>query len=84
LDAGLRFAEAAVDVACVERHDFCEVAPFWHVALLIKARELEAAWRALKALESGRGRSTSPRMTATMKEREEDKEERIVRERIMA
>jgi DNA-binding CsgD family transcriptional regulator len=66
LDAGLGLAEAAVDVACVERHEFCEVAPFWHVALLTKARELEAAWHALTALEAGRDWSESPRMTATM------------------
>ena len=51
LDAGLRFAEAAIDSVCEERHEFCDVAPFWHVALLIKARELEAAWRALNSLQ---------------------------------
>jgi DNA-binding CsgD family transcriptional regulator len=65
LDAGLRYAKAAVDTECEERHDFCEAAPFWHLALLIKARELEAGWRALKSLEVCRGRPVSPRMAAT-------------------
>ena len=75
LDAGLQFAEAAIDSVCAERHEFCEVAPFWHVALLIKARELDVAWRALNALQDslqgcgGRPDSPesrrSPRMSAT-------------------
>ena len=65
LDAGLQFAAAAVDATCEEQHDFCEAAPFWQLALLIKARELEAGRRALNSLEACRGRSVSPRMTAT-------------------
>jgi DNA-binding CsgD family transcriptional regulator len=76
LDIGLQFAEAAVDVDCADNHEFCEVSPFWHVALLIKAREIEAAWRALHALDAcghaaaaespGPPQSSrSPRMVAT-------------------
>jgi DNA-binding CsgD family transcriptional regulator len=65
LDAGLQYAVATVGVKCEENHEFCELAPFWHIALLIKARELEAGWRALNALEVRRGKPESPRITAT-------------------
>ncbi len=65
LDAGLDYAEAAAAVACEENHEYCELAPFWHVALLTKARELEAGWRALNALEAREGGPESPRVTAT-------------------
>ena len=60
LDAGLQYAEAAVDAPCEADHEFCELAPFWHIALLIKARELEAGWRALNSVEVRRGTSDSP------------------------
>lgn len=65
LDVGLQYAEAAVDATCAEHHEFCELAPFWHIALLIKARELEAGWRALDALAARRGRPQSQRIMAT-------------------
>jgi DNA-binding CsgD family transcriptional regulator len=68
LDAGLQYAVAAVDVPCDDRHEYCELAPFWHVALLTKARELEAGWRALNSLEKRRGHQDArwtPRETAT-------------------
>jgi DNA-binding CsgD family transcriptional regulator/tetratricopeptide (TPR) repeat protein len=65
LDVGLRCAEAAVDAQCDEIHDSCELAPFWHVALLIKAREIDSARRALKALAARRGAPESERITAT-------------------
>ncbi len=74
LDSGLQYAIAAADLACDQGHEYCELAPFWHVALLTKARELEAAWRALCALEA-RGHApgtqggpvspVSPRVAAT-------------------
>jgi DNA-binding CsgD family transcriptional regulator len=74
LDSGLQYAMAAADLACDQGHEYCELAPFWHVALLTKARELEAAWRALCALEA-RGHApgtqggpvspVSPRVAAT-------------------
>nr|AXL05888.1 regulatory protein, luxR family [uncultured bacterium] len=65
LDAGLRYAAASTEVECDELHDACELAPFWHIALLTKARELEAGWRMLTALEARRGKPESPRMIAT-------------------
>jgi DNA-binding CsgD family transcriptional regulator len=65
LDEGLRYAIAAVNVNCDEGHEYCELAPFWHVALLTKARKLEAAWRALCALEVGGDTPISPRVAAT-------------------
>ncbi|HEY4022634.1 MAG TPA: LuxR C-terminal-related transcriptional regulator [Pseudonocardiaceae bacterium] len=65
LDVGLRYAAAAVDARCDEDHEPCQLAPFWHVALLTKARELEAGWRALNAIEMQRGAPDSARMTAT-------------------
>ena len=65
LDVGLQYAAAAVGVKCGEFHDPCELAPFWHIALLIKARKLEAGWRALNSLEAGRGESESQSVTAT-------------------
>jgi DNA-binding CsgD family transcriptional regulator len=65
LDAGLQYARAAVGVECQENHEFCELAPFWRIALLSKARELEAGWRAFSSLEVRRGKLESQRMTAT-------------------
>jgi DNA-binding CsgD family transcriptional regulator len=65
LDLGLTYAEAAIGAICQENHECCELAPFWHIALLIKARELEAGWRALKELGQRHDFSQSPRMTAT-------------------
>ncbi|WP_229402162.1 helix-turn-helix transcriptional regulator [Micromonospora okii] len=65
LDVGLRCAEAAVDAQCEEVHEHCELAPFWRVALLIKAREIDAGWRALESIEARRGTSGSERITAT-------------------
>jgi DNA-binding CsgD family transcriptional regulator len=65
LGQGLQYAAAAVAVKCDESHEPCELAPFWHVALLIKARELEAGWRALSSLELRMAAPGSERMTAT-------------------
>jgi len=65
LDEGLQYAAAAVDTRCEERHEFCTLAPFWRVALLTKARELTAGWRAINAPELHRGGSESLLMTAT-------------------
>ncbi len=65
LDVGLHYAAAAVDVKCDEHHEPCELAPFWHIALLTKARELEAGWRALTSLQVRRGAPESDRVTAT-------------------
>nr|AXL05760.1 regulatory protein, luxR family [uncultured bacterium] len=64
LEAGLEYAAASTDVECREGHEFCELAPFWHIALLTKARELEAAWRALDALERRGDGTSSPRVAA--------------------
>ncbi|HEX6359336.1 helix-turn-helix transcriptional regulator [Actinophytocola sp.] len=61
----MRYAAAAADVKCQEKHELCALAPFWHVALLTKARELDSAWQALNSLEAHGGRPTSPRMAAT-------------------
>jgi DNA-binding CsgD family transcriptional regulator len=41
------------------------LAPYWHVALLTKARELEAGWRAIKSLEARTGEPQSQVTTAT-------------------
>ncbi len=65
LDAGLRYSTAAVGVPCDEGHEYCELAPFWHVALLTKARELEPAWRALCAIEVSGNTPVRPRVAAT-------------------
>jgi DNA-binding CsgD family transcriptional regulator len=65
LDVGLRYAAAAVDVKCDERHEPCELAAYWRIALLIKARELEAGWRALDTLEVEHDPAESERRTAT-------------------
>lgn len=65
LDTGLRYAAASTSVECEESHEACELAPFWHIALLTKARELEAGWRMLTSLEARRGKPQSPRMIAT-------------------
>nr|AXL05453.1 LuxR family regulatory protein [uncultured bacterium] len=65
LDTGLRYAAAAAGVTCTEEHELCAAIPFWHVALLTKARELEAAWRALNSIEANGEGSRSPRMAAT-------------------
>nr|AXL05878.1 regulatory protein, luxR family [uncultured bacterium] len=64
LDAGLEYAAAATDAECRGNHEFCALAPLWHIALLTKARELEAGWRALDALEAREGGASSPRVTA--------------------
>ncbi|MEV7091739.1 LuxR C-terminal-related transcriptional regulator [Amycolatopsis sp. NPDC051045] len=65
LDAGLRYAAAAVDVKCEENHEYCELTPFWHIALLIKAREFDAGRRVLNSIEIQRGKTGSQRVTAT-------------------
>ncbi|MFF5221519.1 LuxR C-terminal-related transcriptional regulator [Micromonospora sp. NPDC000212] len=65
LDAGLQYSAAAVGVRCERGHEFCELAPLWHVALLTKARELEAGWQAINSLEARRDKSNSQLMTAT-------------------
>ncbi|MFL6119714.1 LuxR C-terminal-related transcriptional regulator [Actinophytocola sp.] len=65
LDAGLRYAAAAAAVECEDKHELCAPVPFWHVALLIKAREVEDAWRALNSLEANGEGPKSPRMAAT-------------------
>ncbi len=61
----LLYAAAAVDVKCDENHEPCELAPFWHVALLIKARELEVGRRALVSIEPRGSLPESERVTAT-------------------
>ncbi|MFI9639184.1 LuxR C-terminal-related transcriptional regulator [Micromonospora sp. NPDC051925] len=65
LDAGLHYATAAVGVECREGHEFCKLTPYWRVALLTKARELEAGWRAINSLEACREKSESQLVTAT-------------------
>jgi DNA-binding CsgD family transcriptional regulator len=65
LDVGLQYAAAAADIICAENHEPCELAAYWHIALLTKARELEAGWRALDSLEGERDPSESERLTAT-------------------
>nr|AZO92765.1 Rif-Orf36 [Micromonospora okii] len=65
LDAGLQYAASAVGVRCEDGHEFCELAPLWHVALLTKAREVEAGWRMINSLETRGGEPESQVMTAT-------------------
>lgn len=65
LDAGLQYAAAAVGIPCKENHEFCRLAPFWHIALLIKARELEAGWQAINSLDATEDKVESQRMNAT-------------------
>jgi DNA-binding CsgD family transcriptional regulator len=65
LDAGLRYAVAAVDLRCDDDHEYCELAPYWHVALLSRARDLEAGWRALNALEPRAGAARPAQVAAT-------------------
>ncbi|MDM4723036.1 LuxR C-terminal-related transcriptional regulator [Micromonospora sp. WMMA1363] len=61
----MQYAAAAVDTRCDEHHEFCALAPFWRVALLTKAREFKAGWRAINSPEVYRGGPESPLMTAT-------------------
>jgi DNA-binding CsgD family transcriptional regulator len=65
LETGLRYAVAATSAKCRDSHEFCRLAPFWHVALLIKAREVEAAWRVLESVEICGGEPESQRIVAT-------------------
>lgn len=65
LDAGLQYAAAAAGLECKERHEFCELTPFWHIALLTKARDFGAALQVIDLLEKRRDRSESQMMTAT-------------------
>lgn len=64
LDVGLQYATSAIDVKCEGVHQPCELAPFWHITLLTKARELDLAWRALNSLDAHRSTSESERTTA--------------------
>ena len=69
LSLGLRYAQEAVDVRCSENHEnheYCELAALWRVSLLSKARELEAGWHALTAVEVRGGQAESPRLTAAL------------------
>nr|AXL06058.1 LuxR family transcriptional regulator [uncultured bacterium] len=61
----MQYAASAVTATCRGSHEFCELAPFWHVALLTKARELEVAWRLVNSPELRRGKPESPVRTAT-------------------
>jgi DNA-binding CsgD family transcriptional regulator len=61
----LRYAATAAGVKCEENHDFCALAPFWHVSLLSKARKLEDGWRALNSIEVHKGDPEAQRTTAT-------------------
>ncbi|WP_320065656.1 helix-turn-helix transcriptional regulator [Micromonospora sp. RTGN7] len=61
----MQYAASAVGVKCEENHEFCELAPFWRIALLTKARELEAGWRAINSLDVCRGKPEAQVMTAT-------------------
>jgi DNA-binding CsgD family transcriptional regulator len=65
LDTGLQYAVAATAAGCRESHELCQLAPFWHVALLVKAREVEAGWRVFNSIEMPRRNPESQRMTAT-------------------
>ncbi len=64
LDAGLHCARAAAAGNRQESRELYELAQFWYVGLLIKARDLEAGRRVLDAVELGGDGATSERMTA--------------------
>ncbi|MEU5259273.1 helix-turn-helix transcriptional regulator [Amycolatopsis sp. NPDC021455] len=64
LDAALGYAAAAAGAGCAGTHEPCELAPHWYVALLSKAREFEAAWRAYGRLRPRRTTAESPRAAA--------------------
>nr|AXL05454.1 LuxR family transcriptional regulator [uncultured bacterium] len=61
----MRYAATATGVKCEKNHDFCAVAPFWHLSLLSKARKLEDGWRVLNSLEARKGDPEAQRLTAT-------------------
>ncbi|MFE0027846.1 LuxR C-terminal-related transcriptional regulator [Amycolatopsis sp. NPDC059021] len=64
LDAGLRCAEAAAAGSRQEPHELYELAQFWYVGLLIKARDLDAGRRVLDAVETRGEGPASERMAA--------------------
>ncbi len=64
LDTGLQCAKAAAAGDRKESRELYEMAQFWYVGLLIKARELESGRRVLDAVEKSREGSASERMTA--------------------
>ncbi|MDT8909746.1 LuxR C-terminal-related transcriptional regulator [Amycolatopsis sp. PS_44_ISF1] len=64
LDKGLQYAEAAAAGRRQDSPELYELAQFWYVGLLIKARKLEAGRRVLDAVEGSRGGVASERMTA--------------------
>ncbi|MDQ7802162.1 helix-turn-helix transcriptional regulator [Amycolatopsis sp. A133] len=64
LDAGLHCARAAAASNRQQPDELGQLAQFWYVGLLIKARDLDAGRRVLDAVEAGRGGAASDRMTA--------------------
>ncbi|MEU0531742.1 helix-turn-helix transcriptional regulator [Amycolatopsis tolypomycina] len=64
LDAGLHCAKAAAAGNRRESDELSQLAQFWYVGLLIKARDLEAGRRVLDAVDADRGGAASDRMTA--------------------
>ncbi|WP_328345869.1 helix-turn-helix transcriptional regulator [Micromonospora sp. NBC_00421] len=61
----MHYATEAVGVKCEEGHEFCELTPYWRVALLTKARDLEVGWRLMDSLERHREESDSQLVAAT-------------------
>ncbi len=64
LDTGLYCAKAAAEGSGPESGELGQLARFWYVGLLIKARDLDAGRRVLESAEAGRGGTASDRMTA--------------------
>lgn len=64
LDRGLQCAKAAAAGSRQDAPELYDLAQFWYVGLLIKARELESGRRVLDAVEATRSGSSSERMTA--------------------
>lgn len=64
LDTGLHCARAAAEGNRRESDELSQLAQFWYVGLLIKARDLDAGRRVLESAEAGRGGAASDRMTA--------------------
>ncbi len=65
LGEGLQYAVAAAAQRCAGSHELCQLAQYWYVGLLIKARELEAGRRLLDVIEMRRDEAGSQRMAAT-------------------
>ncbi|MGW5449885.1 response regulator transcription factor [Streptomyces asiaticus] len=65
LGVSLRYAAAAATaVRCEEQHEFCQLAQFWYVALLIGAGQLETAQGVLGAVETRSDDSVSQSVAA--------------------